>query len=137
MKQHRSRTGLSSEPITGIAEATAERVRLGGELLHHLALAVGANERAQRRFRTAVLIRLSRIESIVEMILGAQIAHGHKLQPGYEEKVHEQARGADAFISLKSKELFLAMVKHLHEETPPSRKRGRVRTWRSSQMSSV
>jgi hypothetical protein len=59
MRRNRADTGT----ITDIAEATAERVRLGGEVLNALAHTVAANEEAQRRFRTAVLIRLSRIDT--------------------------------------------------------------------------
>jgi len=59
MRNHRLKTRRLSDPITGIPEATAERVRLGGEILKALAHAVAANEEAQRRFR-AVLIMLGR-----------------------------------------------------------------------------
>jgi hypothetical protein len=116
MKKHRSTTKLSSEPITGIAEATAERVRLGGELLQHLAQAVGANERAQRRFRTAVLIRLSRIEMLAELIHAAQIVQGYKWEPSNKEKAEAYTKDADEFISQKTKERVLELVKFVYDE---------------------
>ena len=60
-----------------LAETIAERAKMNLDLLQRLALAVAANEKAQRRFRTAMLIRVSRIETTVQMIYGAQIVQAH------------------------------------------------------------
>lgn len=73
----------------GIAEATAERVRLGGEILQALAHAVAANEKVQRRFRSAVLAKLSRIMTIAEMTYAAQIGALWHNEPRGEEKLME------------------------------------------------
>lgn len=83
MRRNRADAGT----ITGITEATAERVRLGGDILIALAHAVAANEETQRTFRTAVLAQLSRIQSWVEMIHGAQIVETHISEPGADEKI--------------------------------------------------
>ena len=114
MRNRRSKNTGSPETITGIAEATAERVRLGGELLQVLAKAVADNEKAQRRFRTAVLIRLSKIETMVQMIHGGQIAELHRSKPGSEEKIDEHTKAAEEFISKHSDELGLKMVKYIY-----------------------
>jgi len=62
--------GLSADPMTDMAEWS----RMNHELPPQLDWAVGAIEAAQRKFRTAVLIRLSRIETMVSMVRGAQIS---------------------------------------------------------------
>jgi hypothetical protein len=126
----------SSDPITNmaatVAEVTAERIRMNKELLQELAFAVAANERAQRRFRTAVLIRLSRIETIAQMVHGAQIVETHHSKPGFEEKVSEHAKDAEEFISQHSDELGLKMVKYVYDEPEAAcrteRKTGRKRS---------
>ena len=57
MKRHRSNAGQESGTITGIEEVTAERVRLGGDVLNVMAFAVAGNEETQQKFRTALLWR--------------------------------------------------------------------------------
>jgi hypothetical protein len=129
MSKHRSR-GMS-ESITGIAEATAERVRLGSEILNALAQVVAANEEAQRRFRTAVLIRLSRIETITQMIHGAQIAVAHMSEPASKEKMASHGKYAEDYVSRHSQELGLKMVKFVYggiEALDTSRKKRRNRS---------
>jgi hypothetical protein len=86
------------------------------ELLQALALAVAANERAQRRFRNAVFIRLSNIETMVEMIHGAQIVEAHH-SPGSEDKVKKHAKAAGEYVSRRSKELGLEMVEFVYDDS--------------------
>ena len=115
---------------TTLAEAVAERSRMNKELLIALAMAMGANERAQQRFRIAVLMRLSRVETMLQMIHGAQIVEAHGSKPGFEEKTREHAKDAEEFISQKSHELGLAMVKYIYAESDePSARRGRRQKW--------
>jgi hypothetical protein len=114
--------------ITGIAEATAERVRLGGELLQALAHAVARNEKTQQRFRTAVLMRLSRIEAIATLTYVAEVGAPLRNYPYYEEKLTEDAIKAEEFISQNSEKVFLQMMKYIYEEpetphTPGKRRR--------------
>ena len=132
MKKHRSTREQILDPIAEMAatvgKTVSERTWMNKELLQALALAVAANEKAQRRFRTAVLIRLSRIETIVEMIHGAQIVESHISKPGYEEKVREHAKDAEKYISQHSNELGLKMVKYVYEEPgEPGPRRSRQR----------
>ena len=102
MKRHRSNTGQESGTITGISEVTAERVRLGGDVLNALAFAVAANEETQQKFRTAVLVSLSRIEAFVSAIHGLQIVQGRWRDQIDTAKVEEEAEASGKFISKKA-----------------------------------
>ena len=111
-----------------LAEVITERTRMNLELLQQLALAVAANEKAQRRFRNAVLIRVSTIEVMVQIIHGAQIAEAHNCLDS--EKMRKHAEDADEFISQKSNKLGLAMVKYIYGESgEPGLRRDRRRKW--------
>ena len=111
MKKHYNSTGSSANLIT----VMAERTHMIHELLPHLALAVAANEETQNRFRKAVLVRLSKIESMVLMIQGIQIAEAHMRKPhSDEEKIRENCEYTDAFVAKNSDELCTAMVKYIY-----------------------
>jgi hypothetical protein len=128
MKRHRLKADRSPGTITGIAEATAERVRLGGELLQALANAVAANEKTQQKFRFVVLSRLATIETVVKMIHGGQIAT-RPWEPGLEEKIESHAKAAEEYIPRGSEELGQAMVKYIYgeqQEQGPRRGKGRA-----------
>jgi hypothetical protein len=56
-----------------LAEVLAEPPRTNKELLNGLANAVGANEKAQRRFRAAVLTRWSTIEARLAEVQGTRL----------------------------------------------------------------
>jgi len=131
MKNQRLKTRRISDPIINmvatVAEAIADRARINKDLLHALALAVAANERAQRRFRTAVLIRLSRIETMVQMIHGAQIVETHHSKPYFDEKVTEHAKDAEEYVAHHSQELGLKMVKYVYDEPEAPGARGKRR----------
>jgi hypothetical protein len=135
MKRHRKSTGLSEDPITDmaatVAKGMAERTRMIHELLPQLALAVAANERAQRRFRTAVLIRLSRIDTMLQMIHGAQIVEAHRSEPCFDDKINQHTKDAEDYISQHSKELGLKMVKYVYDEPEAPGVRGKARRKRS------
>jgi hypothetical protein len=117
MKKDRKGMRSSADPIANMQEATAERVRMNHELLKAFAHAFAANEKTQRKFRNAVLIRLSRIETIVQMIHGAQIAESHLNKPGCDEKVNEHANAAEAYISEHSGELGVKMIRYIYGES--------------------
>jgi hypothetical protein len=102
--------------ITGIAEATAERVRLGGERLQTMAHAIAANEKAQQRFRAVVLAQLSKIQSWVVMIHGAQVAQAHMDKPDSNERMEEHANGAEELVSRQSHEGCLAVLNYVYGE---------------------
>jgi hypothetical protein len=109
-------------------EVIAQRTRMSLDLLQQLACAVAANEKIQQRFRTAVLIRVSRIEATVKLIHGAQIADAHNCVDSKEMTQH--AKASDEFIAKDSNELGLAMVKYIygHSDEKGLRRDGR-RKW--------
>ena len=82
MKRYHKSISVPAGPITDFAEQT-RRIH---DLLPHLAMAMVANEKVQRKFRTAVLIRLAKIETMASMIHGAQIADAHQRNPHYDEE---------------------------------------------------
>jgi len=103
---------------------------LGGEILRALAHAVAANEKAQRRFRAAVLIRLSRIETIANMTYVAEIGALRRKEPCFEERLMEDAKHAEEFISQQSDDMGLAMLKYIYgEEGEPGTQRKKRRKW--------
>jgi hypothetical protein len=85
------------------------------KLLQELLLAVEANERRQRRFRTAVLMRLARIETTVTMILGGHLV---KSSPPRESEEEQTKRITDfeEFIAGRSDEIGLKLVAFTHGE---------------------
>jgi hypothetical protein len=114
MKNHYSETDRS-DPVANLeAEVMSKRRRMKKDLLKELALTVAANERAQRRFRIAVLIRLSRIETMVQLIHVAQIGELWRKEPGFEEKLTEGAKKAEEYVCQHGKELLLEMVKYVY-----------------------
>lgn len=132
MKRNRLKVGRSSGTITGITEATAERVRLGGEILKAMAHAIAANEDAQRRFRGAVLAMLSKIHITLTEVQGAQLADFWAPGRVTDEKRAEYLREVEDRISTKSSEVGLKMIKYIYgfEEQPsPAARRGRRQDW--------
>ena len=139
MKKHFYETQRESDPISekaaAVAEVMAERSYMTKEFLKALAHAVAANEEAQRRFRTAVVIRLSRIETTVKMIHGAQIVESQRWEPRFEEKIRERAEASEEYISQKSDELGLAMVKYIYGEPEALDPQPKTRRKRSDSLS--
>ena len=133
MKKHFSETERESDdPVANlaatVAEVTAKRRRMTKDLLEELALTVAANEKAQRRFRIAVLMRLANIETIVGMIHGLQIVDSEPPGPHFDERARTRAEGVQEFISRLSKERLLEMVRYVYdgpEELGAQGKRGR------------
>jgi hypothetical protein len=119
----------SVEPgtITGIAEATAERVRLSGEILKELPFALARNEKMQQKFRLGVLSMLAKIQATVTAIHGAQLVFARKWEPGVEEKVEEDAKGAEELIARMADKIGLAMVRHIYGESEPQASKGDAR----------
>ncbi|MEY2411020.1 MAG: hypothetical protein QOF48_3690 [Verrucomicrobiota bacterium] len=130
MKRHRTSDRWSAEPIEEARKATAERVKLNHELLIAMAHALDGIEKTQRKFRTVVLLRLSRIETMLQMIHGAQIVEAHLSKPACEEKASEHAEAAETYISEHSRELGLKMVRFIYGESEePMVRRDRRRKW--------
>jgi hypothetical protein len=106
--------------------SSAQPTRTNLDLLQQLARAIATNERAQRRFRTAVLVSISKIQTTVQMVHGAQIAEAHEDSEG----MLKHAKDAEEKISDASSKLGLAMVNFIYGESgDPSLRRGRKRQW--------
>ena len=114
MKIHRPKTSVELGIVMEIVKTTAERVRLTGDLLKELSNAWLENEKVQRRFRVAVLQRLTKIELTATMIQSAQIVQGQGTKPGYEERIAEEVKAVDEFISQKTDEMGRKMANYLY-----------------------
>src|SRR5436190_4863353 len=110
MRRNRADTGT----ITGIAEATAERVRLGGELLQSLAIAVATSEKAQQRFRAMVLSRLARIEAMLADVQGCQLVEYWRPGKVTEEQRAIYLREVEERVSKSSHEMGIKMVRYVY-----------------------
>ena len=64
-----------------------------------------------------VLARLAKIETMLQMVHGAQIAEAHKCQPGADEKMEQHARDAEEYIARNSQELGTKMVQYIYGES--------------------
>ncbi|MDB6030190.1 MAG: hypothetical protein JWM16_528 [Verrucomicrobiales bacterium] len=113
MKKYRTRR-RSTDPIFEMHKAAAERTKMNQELLISLAHAVAANEKAQRKFRNAVLLRLSRIDSLLVEIQGAQLVQFWPPEKVSDEKREELVREVEDRMSRASEELWLKMFKYIY-----------------------
>ena len=96
--------------------------------LEQLTRTIAMNEQAQRRFRIIVLNAISKIETTVTMIHGAQIAEAHRCADSEAMRKHVQA--AEEYISSASKKLGLAMIDFIYNESGETGHRpGRGRQW--------
>ena len=98
------------------------------ELLEQLMRTIAMNERAQRRFRFIVLGAISKIQTTVQMICGAQIAEAHDCVGS--EAMTKHAKATEEYISHESEKLGLAMVNFIHGEPREiSPRRCKKRQW--------
>ena len=97
-----------------------------------LAKALAENERIQEKFRNVVLIKLARIEAIVEMILGAEIVAEHSATPESQKKMREHARDTDKYIRQKSHDRGLKMISFIHDRSVDAGVRRKGRPKRTS-----
>ena len=98
------------------------------ELLEQLMRTIAMNERAQRRFRFIVLAAISKIQTTVQMICGAQIAEAYDCVGS--EAMTKHAQATEDYISRESEKLGLAMVNFIHGESREiGPRRGRRRQW--------
>jgi hypothetical protein len=106
MRRNRKDAGT----ITGSVEATAERVRLSGEIQKAMAERIAAETEIQQRFRTVVLMKLARIE---EVLLGTEVRRARERCRGihFEEGkgggalnagVYVRRRGGDPYAAQKA-----------------------------------
>jgi len=116
-----------------MAEATAERVRLGGDILIGLAHAIARNEQTQQRFRFAVVNKLARIEARLGMVHVSQLAREQQPVQYVETKLLEDSQAAEEHVSRTSYEAGLAMLKYIEgaeeEADVPTRARRNWSGW--------
>jgi hypothetical protein len=88
------------------------------QLLPKLALAVAGNEEVQRKFRTAVLIRLAKIETMLTEVQGAQLADfwspGTRIS---DEQRDKYLKEVEERVSRNSEQLGLKMVRYIYGES--------------------
>jgi len=98
------------------------------ELLQQLTITIAGIERAERRFRAAIICQVAKIETTVKMIHGVQIAelHGNVCS----DEMTKHAEHTEKLISDTSYKIGLAMVSFIYGEmAEPAPPRGRKRKW--------
>jgi len=114
------------DPVTVMAEQT----RMVFDLLPKLAVTVAANEEAQRKFRTAVLIRLSKIETMLTEVQGCQLAQCWPPGRVSDEQRDKYVQEVEERVSRTSEQLGLKMVRYIYGETEmPESRHDRRRKW--------
>jgi hypothetical protein len=127
MKRHRK--SITSSPE--IIESIAERTKMTFDLQTRLIQWLDANEKAQRKFRIAVLIRLSKTETMLTEIQGAQLADfwspGTRIS---DEQRDKYLKEVEERVSRNSEQLGLKMVRYIYGENEmPERRHDRRRKW--------
>jgi hypothetical protein len=131
MSDNANEGGPASEQIgnaaVGQGGAPAEQPLSDSELLRALAASVDRNERAQERFRYAVVRRLARLEARARLLQMSKIIDW---VPGSVSTAVEREAGIDAMVAEVSEEIERKMLKEISGEpgTANSR-RGRPRKW--------
>jgi len=126
MRRNRKSITTSPEIVTNVAELSKMNINLLTKLVHWM----DANEKAQRKFRYAVIGSLSRIEATTSLLLIGQMAQTQGPQWYDKDKLDESAKAADEFILKQSLEKGVAVVKYIYTETPPEpASRDRRRKW--------
>jgi hypothetical protein len=112
--------------IDGLTEANFK-------LLTMLIPWLDANKKTERKFRSAVIHKLSRIESAISLVLVGQEAQSQwwLKQHGYDaEKLEESAKWAEEVISKQSEPAGLRTIRYIYSEDPvPEPRHDRRRRW--------
>ena len=97
--------------IDGLTEANFK-------ILTQLVTWLADNEKAQLKFRTAVITSLSRIEAGVSLLLVGQMAEQQFKKLFYhQDKLEKDAQDAEEFMSKRSFERGVATLKYIYEKT--------------------
>lgn len=116
-----------TDPIINLTESVSLNLNLLTKLVHRLVDV----EKRQQRFRTCVLIRLSRIETMLTEVQGCQLAQywpdhapmTDELRAKYLQEVEDRIESASEKLGVK-------MVRYIHEEPQPREKAfDRRRKW--------
>jgi regulator of replication initiation timing len=94
----------------------ADKTHMMFQLLPQLVNWLHAKDEQQRKFRSAVIGLLAKIESQVTMIHGAQIAEPHLRGRFDEEKMTKHVKETEEYISQQSQTLGLDMLKCIYKE---------------------
>ena len=125
----RHRNSITSSPK--IIESIAERTKMTFDLQTGLIQWLDANEKAQRKFRMVILSRLSKIEAMLTVIQGAQLADFWSPEKRItDEQRDKYVQEVEERVSRKSELLGLKMVRYIYGETEmPERRHDRRRKW--------
>lgn len=115
MRRNSKSITASPEIVTNIAELSKMNLNLLTKLLHWM----DANEKFQRKFRYAVINSLSKIDAKASLLLVGQLARTQRPQWYDSDKLEEDAKATDEFISKQSLEKGVAVVKYIYTETTP------------------
>ena len=110
--------------IDGLTEANFK-------LLTRLIEWLAENEKRQGKYRFAVIHRLARIEAAISLILVGQQAQTQSKPPFYyADKLEEDARTAEEFISNQSEQVGSKIIRYIYGEDPaPETRHDRRRKW--------
>ena len=115
----------------GDAGAEVERPQSDSELLRALAASVDRNERAQERFRYAVVRRLARLEARARVLQASEFVD--PLKCCSVGRAAEQIEACEALISEMSEEIERKMLREISskgdERGEVTARRGRPRKW--------
>ena len=70
------------------------------------------------KFKTAVLVKLSRIEATLTELMGCQLAQYWPNGKATDKQRHEYLKEVQNRLSIASHELGLKMVRYIYEESP-------------------
>jgi hypothetical protein len=115
----RRRSSLLSEgTTTGIAEATAERVMLSGEILKGMVEAMAKRDKIELRFREAVIHKLTRMEAVLAQVHVSHLVQDQRVDHigYYPHKLTEDAEAAEEWIAQRSLESGIAAMKYIYGE---------------------
>ena len=116
------------KPAVDQAGAVAGQSQSDSELLRALAAAVDRNERAQERFRNAVVRRLARLEARARLLQFSKIVDW--LPGGPVDEAAKREAGIEAMVSEVSEEIERKMFKEMSGERGGAiARRGRPRKW--------
>jgi hypothetical protein len=119
----------SPEVITNIAELS----KMNFNLLTKLVPWLDANEKTQRKFRTAVLIRLAKIETMLTEVQGCQLAEKAQTWPLKnlnEEQLDKYFQEVEERVSKGGEQLLQKMVRYIYGPSDePAVPHGRRRKW--------
>jgi hypothetical protein len=113
----RHRKSITSSPE--IIESIAERTRMTFDLHTRLIQFLAVNEKTQRKFRTAVLIRLAQIESMLTQVQGCQLADYWPPTAKITDEQREQYfKEVETRTAASSEYLLSKMVRYIYGDDP-------------------